>query len=189
MHSFDHTSLSTQLDLESLKHFLETHDLKISLAHIAIAIHDIESWMPLIQIMGFLPSSFSRIPPAEIVASQFSKVWTFPLILPWQNWVQELIPADQRHNWPFLPVPQIEFLAPSEEQGPIFDFLQKRGPGLHHLSFWVPNLEQTVEALKSIGIKMIGHQASVGVHGDKIWFAHPKSTHGVLLEFQEYQSI
>jgi methylmalonyl-CoA/ethylmalonyl-CoA epimerase len=78
---------------------------------------------------------------------------------------------------------RIELLEPTATDSPIAAFLDKRGPGLHHVAYLVDDLSATLSALKSAGVRLIDQTPRSGAHGMKIAFAHPKSTSGVLTEF------
>jgi methylmalonyl-CoA/ethylmalonyl-CoA epimerase len=78
---------------------------------------------------------------------------------------------------------RIELLEPTAEDSPIAKFLEKRGPGLHHVAYRVADLPATLAALKSAGVRLIDETPRPGAHGMQIAFAHPTSTGGVLLEF------
>jgi methylmalonyl-CoA/ethylmalonyl-CoA epimerase len=78
---------------------------------------------------------------------------------------------------------RIELLEPTAADSPIAKFLEKRGPGLHHVAYRVADLPATLAALKSAGVQLIDDVPRAGAHGMQIAFAHPKSTGGVLMEF------
>jgi len=78
---------------------------------------------------------------------------------------------------------RIELLEPTAEDSPIARFLEKKGPGLHHVSYRVNDLRSTLAALMSAGIRLIDETPRHGARGMLIAFAHPKSTGGVLMEF------
>jgi len=80
---------------------------------------------------------------------------------------------------------RIELLEPTSGDSPIAKFLQKRGPGLHHISYRVQDLPATLAALKAGGVKLIDERPRAGAHGMNIAFAHPSGTQGVLTEFCE----
>ena len=92
---------------------------------------------------------------------------------------------DQKVRVVFFPVGEvrIELLEPTADDSPIARFLQKRGPGLHHVAYRVEDLRATLAALKSAGVRLIDEAPRTGAHGMQIAFAHPKSTAGVLTEF------
>ncbi len=83
---------------------------------------------------------------------------------------------------------KIELLQPAQPDGPIANFIGKRGEGMHHIAFRVENIEESLEELKARGVKLIDEKARIGAGGAKIAFLHPKGTHGVLVELVERQS-
>lgn len=64
-------------------------------------------------------------------------------------------------------------------------FLEKRGPGLHHLAIEVEGIEAALAFLKSMGIALIDESPRLGAHGHKVAFIHPRATGGVLVELVE----
>jgi len=78
---------------------------------------------------------------------------------------------------------RIELLEPVAEDSPIAKFLDKYGPGMHHVAYRVDDLRATLAALKAAGVRLIDESPRDGAHGMKIAFAHPKATGGVLTEF------
>ena len=84
---------------------------------------------------------------------------------------------------------RIELLEPTAEDSPIANFLDKKGPGLHHVAYRVDDLPATLAALRSAGIRLIDETPRRGAHGMLIAFAHPKSTGGVLMEFCQKEAV
>ncbi len=80
---------------------------------------------------------------------------------------------------------RIELLEPTSPESAVGRFLQKRGPGIHHLAFRVKNLEERLASLKEEGVRLIDEKPRKGAHGTRIAFLHPKDTGGVLAEFCE----
>lgn len=80
----------------------------------------------------------------------------------------------------------VELLEPVEPASPIAKFLDKRGPGIHHVCFYVDDLAATLEKCRAAGITLIDQEPRVGAEGKRIVFLHPKSTGGVLIELSEY---
>jgi methylmalonyl-CoA/ethylmalonyl-CoA epimerase len=78
---------------------------------------------------------------------------------------------------------RIELLEPTSGDSPVAKFLEKRGPGLHHIAYRVADLPATLAALKSAGVRLIDETPRPGAHRMLIAFAHPQSTGGVLSEF------
>jgi LAO/AO transport system kinase len=76
---------------------------------------------------------------------------------------------------------RIELLEPSEPDSPIGKFLEKRGPGLHHVAMRVPDLTAAVDRLKASGARLL-NEPRRGAGGHLYVFVHPSSAGGVLLE-------
>jgi methylmalonyl-CoA/ethylmalonyl-CoA epimerase len=87
----------------------------------------------------------------------------------------------------FLPVgeSEIELLQPTDPEGGVARYLEKRGAGLHHVCLEVDDITATLERLKTAGIPLINETANVGGDGKKYAFVHPKGTGGVLVELYE----
>jgi methylmalonyl-CoA epimerase len=79
----------------------------------------------------------------------------------------------------------IELLEPTSPDSPIQRFLEKRGEGLHHLTFRTNDLTEHIEKFKGAYIGLIDEQPRTGAGGAKIAFIHPKYAHGVLVELCE----
>jgi methylmalonyl-CoA/ethylmalonyl-CoA epimerase len=80
---------------------------------------------------------------------------------------------------------RIELLAPTSAESPIARFLRRRGPGMHHLCYRVPDLRAALEEHRAAGYELIDEEPRVGAHGHRIAFLHPRSTGGVLIELLE----
>ncbi|MBM3884928.1 MAG: methylmalonyl-CoA epimerase [Gemmatimonadetes bacterium] len=80
----------------------------------------------------------------------------------------------------------VELLEPKVADSPIGKFIDKRGPGIHHLCFAVDDLEGTLERCRAAGIRLIDERPRMGAEGKRIAFLHPASTAGVLVELTEY---
>ena len=80
---------------------------------------------------------------------------------------------------------RIELLEATSEDSPIFKFIEKKGPGLHHTAIKVDDLESELKKLEEKGVRLIDSKPRIGAGGHKIAFVHPKSTCGVLLELTE----
>ena len=76
---------------------------------------------------------------------------------------------------------RIELLEPATPDSPISKFLEKRGPGLHHLALRVPDLDRTIARLRESGARLL-NEPRAGAGGHRYVFVHPASTGGVLLE-------
>jgi methylmalonyl-CoA/ethylmalonyl-CoA epimerase len=93
--------------------------------------------------------------------------------------------ADQKVKTAFFKVgdTKIELLESTDPEGPIGKFVEKKGPGVHHLAFAVPNVNKALSEAESNGVQLIDKQKRKGAEGLSIGFLHPKSTLGVLTEF------
>ncbi|MDP6484655.1 MAG: methylmalonyl-CoA epimerase [Nitrospinota bacterium] len=79
----------------------------------------------------------------------------------------------------------IEFLAPTKVGSVMDKFLEKRGEGIHHLAYEVPDIHRAVQTLIADGLTPLDREPRPGILGELIFFFHPKSTHGVLIELVE----
>jgi len=79
----------------------------------------------------------------------------------------------------------IELLEPFSAETPVGKFLDKRGPGLHHIALEVEGLDDYVLKLKEAGIVLLSEEPKLGAHDMRIIFIHPKSAGGVLIELCE----
>lgn len=79
----------------------------------------------------------------------------------------------------------IELLEPRDAGSPIAKFIDKRGPGIHHICFTVDDLDATLARCRQAGITLIDETPRRGAEGTRIAFLHPKSTGGVLIELSE----
>ena len=128
--------------------------LKIN--HIAIAVSDIEESLPFWQ---------------EALGVEMSHTEDVPT---------------QKSRVGFLPIgeSEVELVQPTAEDTGVARFIEKKGPGLHHLCLEVDDIEQMIEQLLAKDIKMIDEKPHV-LTGRKMAFVHPKSTGGVLVELYE----
>jgi len=87
----------------------------------------------------------------------------------------------------FLPVgaANLELLEATTPDSPIARFIEKRGPGIHHLTLRVDDVHAAVEELKARGVRMIDGQPRPGAEGSTIAFVHPSAAHGVLIELKQ----
>ncbi len=80
---------------------------------------------------------------------------------------------------------EVELLTPAAPDTPIGKFLAKRGPGIHHICYRVPDLDASLTACRKFGYQLIDETPRIGAGGKRIAFVHPKSTGGILLELTE----
>ncbi len=79
----------------------------------------------------------------------------------------------------------IELLEGLGEGSPISKFLERNGPGIHHLCFSVNGIDRILGELADSGVRLIDERARPGAEGHPVAFLHPKSTSGVLIELEE----
>ena len=87
----------------------------------------------------------------------------------------------------FVPVGEskLELLEATAPDSPIAKYVDKRGPGLHHVTLRVDDIHAALAQLKARGIKLIDEQPRSGAEGGLVAFIHPSSTHGVLVELKQ----
>lgn len=126
------------------------------LSHIGIAVPNLEEAKKTWLDIGFVLDHETEVPEQKVKVAK----------LKWHEMV-------------------IELLEPVSEDSPIKGFLDKRGPGIHHISIEVDDVSSMITGLLSKNIAMIDRVARIGAAGKPIAFVHPKSTGGVLLELEQ----
>jgi len=93
--------------------------------------------------------------------------------------------ADQKVRTAFFKVGEtkIELLESTDPEGPIARFIEKKGPGVHHLAFAVADVASALQHAEDHGVRLIDEKPRKGAENLQIAFLHPKSTLGVLTEF------
>ena len=96
--------------------------------------------------------------------------------------------GDQGVRVAMLPVgePRIELLEPTGEGSPVAKFLEKRGPGIHHVAVRVVDIRAALARLKERGARLVDEEPRAGAGGCLVAFVHPSSSGGVLLELVEH---
>lgn len=79
----------------------------------------------------------------------------------------------------------VELLEPVDPESPIARFIERRGPGIHHVCYRVPDLDAALAAALRAGYRLVDRTPRRGAGGHRIAFLHPKSTSGVLIELTE----
>ena len=121
--------------------------------HIAIAVNDVEASAKVYQkALGIDKIEF------ETVETEGVKV----AIIPMENG-------------------RIELMQPTKDDSPIKKFLDKKGPGLHHIALQTDDIDGEVERMEGCGVQFLG-KIRPGSAGTKVTFIHPKSLEGVLAE-------
>jgi LAO/AO transport system kinase len=130
----------------------------IQLDHLGIAVESLNEAITFYEALGM------RVAHRETVTQEKVRVAMFPA-------------GDSR----------IELLEPSAADSPISKFLEKRGPGLHHVALRVPDLAAAVARLRDAGARLL-NEPRAGAGGHLYVFVHPASTGGVLLELIQESS-
>ena len=126
------------------------------LDHIGVAVASIDESLPIYRALGLTETA------RESVASQGVITAFLPL-------------GDTR----------LELLEPTGADSPVAKFLSKRGPGVHHLCFAVPDLEDALAELAGRGFRLVHETPVAGAGGRRVAFLHPSAGHGVLIELSE----
>jgi methylmalonyl-CoA/ethylmalonyl-CoA epimerase len=79
----------------------------------------------------------------------------------------------------------VELLAPLGPDTPVGKYLERKGPGLHHVAYAVDDIDATLERLAASGIELIDREARIGIRGSRVAFLHPRATGTVLTEIVE----
>ena len=92
--------------------------------------------------------------------------------------------AEQKTKVAFIEVGsvRIELVQPTEADSPVQKFIDKKGPGIHHLALRTDAIEDDLAQMTEKGIRLIDKEPRKGAHDARIAFVHPKSSQGVLLE-------
>ena len=134
--------------------------MKAVLDHIGIAVQDLD------QALAFYQEALGLdVEVPEEVVSQKIKA--------------HLIPLGQS---------SLELLEATSPESPIAKFLKKRGPGVHHLTLRVEDIDAALEQLRTRGVQLIDEKPKSGAEGALVAFIHPRSAHGVLVELKQVQS-
>lgn len=96
--------------------------------------------------------------------------------------------VEQKVRVAMLPIGEsrIELLEATSADSPIARFLEKRGPGIHHIALRVEDIHVALSDLKQKGARLIDEEPRKGASGCLVAFVHPSSTGGVLLELVQY---
>ena len=95
--------------------------------------------------------------------------------------------VSQRVRAHFIPAGEaaLELLEATADDSPIAKYVGKRGPGLHHITLRVDDIQGTLEQLKARGVRLIDESPRPGAQGSLVAFIHPSSAHGVLVELKQ----
>ena len=134
---------------------------------------------------GFCLMKIDHIGIATDSIGDASSFWTQALGMELSA-VEEV--ADQRVRVAMLPAGEsrIELLEPTHSDSAIARFLEKRGPGIHHIAFEVKDIRAALAQLRASGARLIDEVPRIGAGGCLIAFIHPSATAGVLVELVEH---
>ena len=76
----------------------------------------------------------------------------------------------------------VELLAPLDPDTPVGRFLDRRGPGLHHVAYAVTDIDAALQDARAAGLRLLDEQPRTGIRGSRVAFLHPSGTGGVLTE-------
>ena len=123
-------------------------------SHIGIAVKDLQASMDLFgRLFGKQPDHIEDVPDQKVKTAIFT-----------------------------LGTSSIELTQATDSSSPVTKFLEKRGEGVHHVSFVVDDIERELVRLKGAGFQLIDERPRVGADGYVVAFLHPQSTNGVLIE-------
>lgn len=131
--------------------------MKFELDHIGIAVETLEAGSAFYKALGFTDMEVEEV-PAQRVKTGFLRL------------------GNQA---------TLELLEPTSPDSTVRKFLDKRGPGIHHICLRVKGIDGILQDLKAKGVRLIDEQAKMGAHGCRVAFIHPASTGGVLIELSE----
>jgi methylmalonyl-CoA epimerase len=95
--------------------------------------------------------------------------------------------ASQRVRAHFVPVGEsaLELLEPTDEESVIAKYVEKRGPGIHHITLRVEDIQSALDHLKGLGVRLVDQEPRAGAEGALVAFIHPSAAHGVLVELKQ----
>ena len=79
----------------------------------------------------------------------------------------------------------VELLKPVDPDSGVGRFLERRGPGLHHLAYRTEDIDSALESVRAAGLQLIDERPRTGIRNSRVAFMDPKSTGGVLMELVE----
>jgi methylmalonyl-CoA/ethylmalonyl-CoA epimerase len=134
--------------------------IDLRLHHVAVVVADLDQALDRYRALGFPDAERFEMPEQQVRVVTFSAG----------------------------PSGYVELIQPTDPEGPIARFLGKRGEGMHHVAYQVPDIEQALAAMAAAGVRLIDEAPRRGVHDWRIAFVHPDSCAGVLTELVEVPS-
>jgi len=141
--------------------------MKATLDHIGIAVKDLQA------ALAFYRDALGlEIEAPEEVPSQHVRAHFIPV-------------GEARHRGEGAPGVRLELLEATSAESPIAKYIDKRGPGLHHITLRVPDIRTALAELNARGARLIDEEPRPGAEGSLIAFVHPSATGGVLIELKQ----
>ncbi|MCM2282050.1 MAG: methylmalonyl-CoA epimerase [Bdellovibrionaceae bacterium] len=132
-------------------------EVDIELDHIGIAVENLGSGFEIYKALGFTTLETEEVPSEKVKVG--------------------FIHLGNRAN--------LELLEATTQDSTIRKFLEKRGPGIHHICLRVKDIDGLVRRLADAGVRMIHTEPKMGAHNCRVAFVHPASTGGVLIELSQ----
>jgi methylmalonyl-CoA/ethylmalonyl-CoA epimerase len=79
----------------------------------------------------------------------------------------------------------VELLAPLSSETAVGRFLERNGPGMHHVAYRTDDIDAALAAVREAGLRLIDEEPRIGIRGSRVAFVHPKAIGGVLTELVE----
>jgi len=76
----------------------------------------------------------------------------------------------------------VELLMPTQPDSGVAKFLERKGPGMHHVAYRTDDIQAVLERMRATGMRLIDDEPRTGIQDSRVAFVHPKSTGGVLTE-------
>jgi methylmalonyl-CoA/ethylmalonyl-CoA epimerase len=124
--------------------------------HIGIAVSSIEEARALYEGLGLEVATIEEVPQEKVRVA--------------------IIPCGET---------RIELLEPTSDDSPVARFLERRGPGVHHLCLRSDGIDDDDARLRESGLQLLRDSPTLGAEGARVQFVHPRSAGGVLLELSE----
>jgi methylmalonyl-CoA/ethylmalonyl-CoA epimerase len=131
--------------------------MKYELDHIGVAVESLQKGREFYEALGLGPMTTERVESEKVTVGFFN----------------------------LANGSRIELLEPTTPDSPVGKFLNKRGPGIHHICLKVDDIRAALKLLKDKGMQLINEEPHPGAHGCLVAFVHPKSTGGILLELSQ----
>jgi methylmalonyl-CoA/ethylmalonyl-CoA epimerase len=79
----------------------------------------------------------------------------------------------------------VELLEPTSADSAVGRFLERNGPGIHHVAYQTDDIDSALAQARDAGLRLIDEEPRIGIRGSRVAFLHPRATHGVLTELVE----